>query len=103
MAIDKKDLFRIRSEKLINESWSIIDEKFNDLIDLSNRGSIDNEEDATLALISVSVIIQNLVFQRTEDEYYFGDENILEDEEIEIAPCGKSRSCGKCGTECFFL
>ena len=69
----KEQLYRIRCERVVNESWAEARKYLDRLKDILSNGAKDNEEVSILYLAAFA-FLQKATLDEAEDQELFGDE-----------------------------
>ena len=87
---DKEELYMIRCEKVVNETWSKLDNYYDELKEILDSGGPKNEREQAIVLLAAETALHNLTLTNAQDEYYFNPP-------IALPPCGdESKECCNC-------
>lgn len=87
---NKEELYMIRCEHLVNETWSKLDDYYDELKAIMDKGGPENDREQSIVLIAADTALQNLTLTKAQDEHFFNTQ-------VALPPCGKEeRDCYEC-------
>lgn len=69
----KEELYKLRSEKLVNEAWGEARKHLNELVDILHRGP-KSEEEVEILVSAAFAFLQRATLEEAEDKALFGNE-----------------------------
>ncbi len=85
----KEERYRIKCEKVVNESWSVVEEHKDEIKEILEKGGPETDRELSILKIAAEAFLMKISLSRAEDIALFGVN-------LEI-PCGKKiSSCDDC-------
>lgn len=77
------DMFLIRCEKIVNETWSKAAIHYDDIKRIVEIGEINDKKDKIILMIAANATLQKMTLDKAMDKQYF-------DFAEEMSPCGNN-------------
>lgn len=66
-----EDLYQMRCEKIVNESWSRASLHFDEIKKIVETGEVSTEEDKSLLLVAAGAFVQKMTLEQAIDQTCF--------------------------------
>lgn len=87
----KEDLYLIRCERIVNESWGQVGKYYGELEKIIEQGGPQNDFEESIVLMAANATLQQLTLEAAEDIKIF--EQDPEDSIFGLVPSGKDNKC----------